>query len=474
MFLKQKILLGLFLTVFAFPFLVEADVIINEVGWLGTVESSYNEWIELYNSGNEEIDLANWALYERDESGADVQIIKLTQKIAPQDYYLVVRVTASAPNPFPEAEEAGTFKGGGILNTGENLVLKDLNGQEVDSVLALGQWRSSDRDGRTMQKNDANWIMAMGTPGASNATEAISEGDGENDDNDNSGSGSSNDSNLSAHSGQVEISDYDPDDVEISAGRARLTNVMTPIEFKVESKSTLAGIFEWSFGDGESKRGAKVSHKYDFPGQYNVVLNYYAGNDEAVSRTTVTVTEPNFDLVVSPAEKFLAIKNLGDREENINDWTVKNGSSTVFTFAKDTIIGAGSELKISLSKEITTKSWSLNCADGSVVAEVKTEISSGKLDKPILSASTTAKVSELRQELVKAEMMLLRIQKERALSLAAVGSAGLTKPKPSDQQKIESLTSANLSPNSTDSDIIIIEREAGVVTKILKAFKEFF
>lgn len=303
-------------------------------------------------------------------------------------------------------------------------------------------------------------------------------GDGDDDDENNNNNGSNsgtNDSNLSAHSGQVEVSNYDPGDIEISAGRDRLTNVRTPIEFRAESKSSLSGTFEWSFGDGSSERGAKVSHKYNFPGQYNVVLNYSSGSEEAVSRTTVTVTEPNFELAIFQDEGYLSLKNLGNWEENINDWKLKNGSSTIITFAKDTIVSPGGELKIPLPKEIRAEFWSLCCPDDFVIAEVGAELIGQ--EQIALSASTTAKVAELRQKLAEAQNMLAQIKNQQmagVAALAAVGSVKFTKETSNDEGKSESLGATEASSNSATSDIIIIGKKEGMVTKILKAFKKVF
>ena len=309
----------------------------------------------------------------------------------------------------------------------------------------------------------------------SNASVLPGSGDDDDDENNNGSNSGTNDSNLSAHSGQVEVSDYDPGDIEVSAGRARLTNVKTPIEFRAESKYSLSGTFEWSFGDGTSEQGAKVRHQYNFPGQYNVVLNYSSGSEEAVSRTAVTVTEPNFELAIFEDESYLSVKNLGEWEENINDWSLKNGSSTVITFAKDTIISAGDELKIPLPKQINSELWSLNCSDGLVVTEIGIKIANQA--SSILSASTTAKVAELRQKLVEAQNMLAQIQKQQmvgAAALAAVGSVKFTRGTSTDEENLEFSESAETSSNSATSDIIVIGKKEGMVTKILKAVKKIF
>jgi len=43
-------------------------VIINEIAWMGTKSSAFDEWIELYNNTDAEIDLTGWSLKTEDES----------------------------------------------------------------------------------------------------------------------------------------------------------------------------------------------------------------------------------------------------------------------------------------------------------------------------------------------------------------------------------------------------------------------
>ncbi len=42
-------------------------VVINEIGWMGTATSSWDEWIELYNNNTASIDLAGWKIKKGDE-----------------------------------------------------------------------------------------------------------------------------------------------------------------------------------------------------------------------------------------------------------------------------------------------------------------------------------------------------------------------------------------------------------------------
>ena len=48
------------------------DVSINEVAWMGTKANSADEWVELYNSSDLDIDVGGWKLYE---SGGQTLII---------------------------------------------------------------------------------------------------------------------------------------------------------------------------------------------------------------------------------------------------------------------------------------------------------------------------------------------------------------------------------------------------------------
>lgn len=45
-----------------------ASVRITEIAWMGTAESQFGEWIELYNDSAENVSLSGWKLYEGGES----------------------------------------------------------------------------------------------------------------------------------------------------------------------------------------------------------------------------------------------------------------------------------------------------------------------------------------------------------------------------------------------------------------------
>ncbi len=143
-------------------------ILINEINWAGEEGNQFGEWLELYNPNGNEVDLANWKLYE---NGGQALILSLTKKIAPHGYYLLERETASHPDPLPEInDDAGKFNGSGLSNSGEFLVLKDANDNTVESLDFSSGWpEGSVKTKQTMQRDGDAWFSAKGTPGALNA-----------------------------------------------------------------------------------------------------------------------------------------------------------------------------------------------------------------------------------------------------------------------------------------------------------------
>ena len=45
------------------------EIVINEIAWMGTKASASDEWIELYNTTNQDIDISKWSIYKIDNDG---------------------------------------------------------------------------------------------------------------------------------------------------------------------------------------------------------------------------------------------------------------------------------------------------------------------------------------------------------------------------------------------------------------------
>lgn len=132
----------------------------NEIAWMGTTESSNNEWIELYNTTNNPVDITGWTLKALD--GSPNIILKGT--IPAHRFFMLERTDDdSAPTL---ADQIYT---GSLNNNGERLQLFDTNNALIDDV---NGWTTGDNETKiTMargQNNEWRYGVVDGTPNAQN------------------------------------------------------------------------------------------------------------------------------------------------------------------------------------------------------------------------------------------------------------------------------------------------------------------
>ncbi len=158
---------------------IHAGVIINEVAWAGTEESSANEWMELKNINQADVDISNWQLIDK---GDQIHITFLDgAKISAGGYWLLERTDDnSVPNIPADFEYVGA-----LGNSDEGLRLFDGHCVLIDEVLANSEWpagssnprrsmeRSADLSWRTYSGTGANGVF--GTPKAENTQQASSQ-----------------------------------------------------------------------------------------------------------------------------------------------------------------------------------------------------------------------------------------------------------------------------------------------------------
>lgn len=108
------------------------DVVVNEIMWMGTATSSSDEWIELYNTTEQDIDLTNWTLKSADGTPQIVLISTITA----HGYYLLERTDDTTVNDIT----ADKIYSGALSDTGESLILSDNYCIEIDSVPCSSGW----------------------------------------------------------------------------------------------------------------------------------------------------------------------------------------------------------------------------------------------------------------------------------------------------------------------------------------------
>jgi hypothetical protein len=124
-----------------------SSVVINEVAWAGTTDNSNDEWIELYNTTSQTVDLSNW--YIEDDY---------------VDKYIIVSGTIPAHGYFLIEDSENTVSGVAadaviplsLANSGDSLILKNASGTVIDSVNSTGgAWYAGNSTSKaTMERID--------------------------------------------------------------------------------------------------------------------------------------------------------------------------------------------------------------------------------------------------------------------------------------------------------------------------------
>jgi hypothetical protein len=168
------------------------SLIINEIMY--DPLDGQNEWLELYNRSSQPVDLAHWTFNDKStSSGVNLFTISDSTMIIQSGGFAIVAAESSVCNifpnlgsPHPDISLSILNRSGGFSfnNDGDAIVLKDLTGQTIDSVVYLPRWhhpdvvdtrgRSLERINPNIDTNDPrNWSTCTnvvgGTPGKINS-----------------------------------------------------------------------------------------------------------------------------------------------------------------------------------------------------------------------------------------------------------------------------------------------------------------
>ncbi len=176
----KKLLIILFLLIVSKIAL--ADVVINEIMYnpYDSVQcpDANCEWIELYNNGALLVELNGWTV--DDNSFEDVVIL-------PDEYIIVAKelidldggnsfeaywgnkdfIWGSNDGNYKAVDGYFTLKNSG----GDTIILKDNNGEVIDSLIYSNEW-GADGNGKTLEFYNGNWYessIVRGTPGTENS-----------------------------------------------------------------------------------------------------------------------------------------------------------------------------------------------------------------------------------------------------------------------------------------------------------------
>lgn len=360
--MKNRYIISLCLALMSVPFPVFASsVVINEIAWMGSPPkngetssaAANNEWIELKNTGFASVDIAGWSLLAEDGTPN----IMLTGNI-PAGGFLLLERTNDDTVPGITADIIYT---GALSNSGEKLILKDGQGNIVDTVDASAGWSAGSAETKdTMQKGEG-WITALGTPRAENVasgpplssptpsatptpsvTSSRSPTPGAE-----SPSASASAPMTTSHGSLIKtIKAYAGEDIFSMVGV--MFNFLGRAKGLNDESLDSSARFFWNFGDGETKEGRSVSHSYRMPGSYVAGLHVSSGEYAASDYVRIQIN-PNLvsiSSVILGTDGYVRLKNASDIEVDVSGWNMRDNAGHTFILPLHTILGRRADAAI--------------------------------------------------------------------------------------------------------------------------------
>lgn len=349
------LLLGGFFVWPALVFSVADGVVINEIAWMGTENSAADEWIELFNKTEQEIDLSGWSLRAMDGSPK----ITLEGTISPSGYFLLERTDDSSA-PQIAADQIYT---GALSNSGENLELRDKANNLIDSINNAEGWLAGDNSTKqTMERTKTGWQTSSGVGGTPKKQNSIDMEPPEEP-----RPKKTKEERKTDVPTNTPISTNQPPVAKAGSGITALTNQEILFDgsqsFDPENNDLT---FFWNFGDGTTNNQKEVSHIYHYPGQYIVSLAVSDG--ELFDIDIIIVNVYNQSIIISEflpnpksedqENEWIELFNQGNQIANLTGWQLddRKGGSRPFVFPQNSFIGP----KQFLILERTTTKIALN------------------------------------------------------------------------------------------------------------------
>jgi hypothetical protein len=283
------------------PVVYADEIIINEI-LPNPSGDEENEFIELYNPGDENVDLSGWTLKD---AGKTSHYIFHSDTIIKSGGYLVIY-----RKDFKFA----------LNNSGdESVYLMDPNGEEVSKIFydKANEGVSYNFDGNTWR-----WSRFI-TPGEDNKF-----------------------NNLP--------------DSKTKKDKKIFVGVYADFKAEAKDKNKDQLKFTWDFGDGHKSYKKETRHKYEKAGKYEVKLKIFDGSEEKIETFKIEVKKFPRDKVKirslcpnpegsDSKNEWLSIKNYSDEEINLKGWGIATGYKKLYNHPinEDFEIKAGGERIIS-------------------------------------------------------------------------------------------------------------------------------
>jgi len=340
------------------------DVVINELMWMGSSVSSSDEWIELRNMTDEEIDLSGWIIENASSSHGALTIPSEGQYIIPVGgYYLISR--------YSMADNIGETR-----KTQLNVIV-DWRVQDMANISLSNDYSSN--GALVLKDKDGNFIDQTPAPTDSNWPA------GEYKKVDNIYFYSSMERNFDPGDGDLESSwhtaresvNWDPEATEkgtpreenslpnqppvACAGNDQRITLGQTVNFDSSGSYDSDGqivSYYWDFGDGEDSDEINPPHLYNEVGQFTVTLEVIDDEGATSSDQAVIIVDwPSYssdilinELLPNPSgeestDEYIELYNRGSVPVDLASWKIVDASGSYYIISNKhfatTIIPAG-------------------------------------------------------------------------------------------------------------------------------------
>lgn len=151
--------------------MVSAEIVINEIMYNPEGRDDNREWLEIYNKGDEEVNLTGWRFYEANT----LHILYLEQgdnmSILPDEYIVIVKDTETFLQDYENYTGKILDSSFSLSNDGELLIITNSREKTFDSIIDIiyyiPQW-GGNGNGKSICKLD-EWQECIPTPGNENS-----------------------------------------------------------------------------------------------------------------------------------------------------------------------------------------------------------------------------------------------------------------------------------------------------------------
>ena len=375
---KKIILFSLFAVFFCDLNLARAEVVINEIMYAPVGGSNY-EWVEVYNSGSDSVDLSGWRFFHSESTSGPLTLRNGDSAILQSGGYAVIAKNPSVVTSYDWLNFSGMIFSASTLSlpdSGDNTyiaVASDANKTISNSVTYDTSLGGSKESGNSLSKINGSWKGGTPTPGTANQSSSASVPSNDDVENDNSmnddGSESENDPSSTSTTSSSRSSGKTTSKTKVAASKMRAEILTRPLGyvgiphvfrgtgFGSDNKTFSHGRYFWNFGDGDFREVKvmntdKFTHTYLYAGDYTVLFEHYPDDFSDIPDTSETavvkVVAPSISIssVGNDSDFFIELSNDTNYDIDVSSWFIKSDRHS-FMISKGTIIKSKKKLMLS-------------------------------------------------------------------------------------------------------------------------------